>query len=110
MFTEHDEGGYKAMGEGTRIKTVAYGEKTLMVKILFDVGGVIPPHSHPHEQTGHLVSGRITLRIGDETYDVKPGDSWCIPGNTQHSADVPEPSVAVEVFSPLREEYLKYLP
>ena len=110
MLTRHDDGGYSAMSEGVEIKTVAYGEKTLMVKFRFGVGGVIPLHAHPHEQTGHLFSGRIRLQIGDEVLEVSSGDSWSIPENTQHSAEVLQPSIAVEVFSPLREEYLAYAP
>ena len=36
----------------------------------------------------------------------KPGDSWCIPGNVEHRAEVAQDSVAIEVFSPVREDYL----
>jgi len=39
-------------------------------------------------------------------FEVAPGDSWCIPGNVEHGAEILMDSVAVEVFSPVREEYL----
>jgi quercetin dioxygenase-like cupin family protein len=67
---------------------------------------VLPMHAHPHEQTGYLVSGHIALMIGDKIHDVMPGDSWCITGGVQHGAQVLQDSVAVEVFSPVREDYL----
>ena len=35
-----------------------------------------------------------------------PGDSWCIGGDVEHGAEILEDSVAVEVFSPVREDYL----
>jgi quercetin dioxygenase-like cupin family protein len=35
-----------------------------------------------------------------------PGDSWNIPMNVTHGAKVLEDSMAIEVFSPLREDYL----
>jgi len=41
-----------------------------------------------------------------KTFDAEPGDSWSIPGDVPHSANVIEDSVIVEVFSPVREEYL----
>jgi quercetin dioxygenase-like cupin family protein len=63
-------------------------------------------HSHPREQTGYLVSGKVRLFIGDETYDVGPGDSWCVLENVSHGTEFLEDSVPVEVFSPVREEYL----
>jgi len=44
--------------------------------------------------------------IADERHDVEPGDSWCIPGDVKHAAEAFEDSVGVEVFSPVREEYL----
>jgi quercetin dioxygenase-like cupin family protein len=37
-----------------------------------------------------------------------PGDSWNIPGNVSHRAEILEDSVAIEVFSPVRENYLNY--
>jgi quercetin dioxygenase-like cupin family protein len=52
------------------------------------------------------VKGRIRLSIGTEEYDVRPGDSWCIPDGVEHGARIVEDSVAVEVFSPVREDYL----
>ena len=61
---------------------------------------------HPYEQTGYLVSGHLVLTIGEDVNDVRPGDSWCIPGNVRHGAEIIEESVAVEVFSPVREDYL----
>ncbi|MGD9972574.1 MAG: cupin domain-containing protein [Desulfatirhabdiaceae bacterium] len=65
-----------------------------------------PRHTHPHEQTGYLISGRIRFTIGEDVLEAIPGDSWCIPGNMEHQADILENSVAIEVFSPVREDYL----
>jgi quercetin dioxygenase-like cupin family protein len=63
-------------------------------------------HAHPYEQTGYLVKGRIRLTIGADVHEVSPGDSWCISGGVLHGAEIIEESVAVEVFSPVREDYL----
>jgi len=46
------------------------------------------------------------LIIRDEKFEVMPGDSWCIPGDVEHDAEILEDSLAVEVFSPVREDYL----
>ena len=37
---------------------------------------------------------------------LKPGDSWCLPGDLEHSAEALEDSIIIEVFSPVREYYL----
>ena len=44
--------------------------------------------------------------IERKKFDVGPGDSWCIPGDVAHHADVIDDSIAIEVFSPVREDFL----
>ena len=106
MFQKHDENGYSVAAPGIQIKTLVYGDKTLMTEYLLARGHWLPEHSHPHEQTGYLVKGRMRLTIGREEKDIGPGDSWCILGGVEHYAEIIEDSVAVEVFSPVREDYL----
>jgi quercetin dioxygenase-like cupin family protein len=91
---------------GIRMKTLCYGERTLMTEFILERGSTLPVHSHPHEQTGYLVKGHMRLKIGEKEHEVVPGDSWCIPAGTEHGAQILEDSVAVEVFSPVRQDYL----
>jgi quercetin dioxygenase-like cupin family protein len=106
MFEKQSGEGYDTVLEGIRRKTLVYGAKTLMTEFLLEKGRVLPRHAHPHEQTGYLVKGQIRISIGADEYDVHAGDSWCVPGGVEHGAAVMEDAVAVEVFSPVREEYL----
>ena len=69
-------------------------------------GSIVPRHSHPHEQAGYLVSGQVRFSAGGGEKTCNPGDSWCIPGNEEHGAEAMQDSVLVEVFSPVRKEYL----
>lgn len=106
MFTCGSSDGYKAVLDKIQMKTLVYGEKTLMVEFRLAKGADLPAHQHPHEQTGYLVSGRIDLTIDGIVHEVYPGDSWCIPGEAAHAALAHEDSVALEVFAPVREDYL----
>ena len=106
MFYKRDTKGYKEVLPGIKLKTLAYGEKTLLTEFLLTKGTTLPQHSHFHEQIGYLVSGKLRLTISNETFDVGPGDSWCIPGDAEHGAEILEDSVVIEVFSPVREDYL----
>jgi len=106
MFCKKDSKIYREVLPGIRMKAVVYGEKTLMTEFLLKSGSVLPIHDHTHEQTGYLVSGKILLTIGEETFEVGPGDSWSIPGGLSHSAEILEDSIAIEVFSPRRDEYI----
>jgi len=46
------------------------------------------------------------LTIGGRSVEVGPGDSWCIAEGIEHGAEVGEDAVAVEVFAPVRPDYL----
>jgi quercetin dioxygenase-like cupin family protein len=109
MFTNHSPHGYTEILNGIRIKTLSYGQSTLMTEFLLQHDAQLPEHAHPNEQTGYLVSGKMRLFVGDETRELIPGDSWCIPKDIKHRAEILEDSVAIEVFSPVRDDYLKYL-
>ncbi len=106
MFYKQNSLGYRQAVQGVRMKTLVYGEQTLLTEFRLEAGHSLPRHSHVQEQTGYLVSGSIRLTIEDKTYTVGPGDSWCIPGSTEHGAEVLADSVAIEVFSPVRKDYL----
>ena len=98
--------GYRPAVPGIRIKTLTFGDRTLMVEFRMATGSALPGHAHPHEQTSYLVSGQIRLTIAGKSYEVGPGDSWTIGGDVAHAAEVLEEAVAIEVFSPVREDYL----
>jgi quercetin dioxygenase-like cupin family protein len=106
VFATAGPEGFQEAVRGVRRKTLCYGSETLTTEFHLDGGFALPVHSHPHEQTGYLVSGRLRFTIGDETRDMAPGDSWCILGDVPHGAVILEDSVAVEVFSPVREDFL----
>lgn len=93
------------MFPGVVRRTLTAGDRMMLIEVTLDRGAVVPSHSHPHEQTGYLVSGRLRLEIEGEVRDLSPGDCWMIPGGVAHQATALEPSVLVDVFSPPREEY-----
>lgn len=106
VFEKHDPQGYKTPLPGIRMKTLCYGERTLMTEFRLERDSTLPLHSHHYEQTGYLVKGHMRLTVDGRSHDVTPGDSWCIPPDAEHGAQIIEDSVAIEVFSPVREDYL----
>ncbi|HEY3421482.1 MAG TPA: cupin domain-containing protein [Methanomassiliicoccales archaeon] len=106
MFYRRCDDGYRTRAPGISRKTLTYGNHTLFTEFRLKADCLFPSHSHLQEQTGYLVSGSMRLTIGTEESMVGPGDSWNIPGNTVHGAVILEDSVAIEVFSPVREDYL----
>ena len=78
----------------------------MMTEFLLKAGSDLPIHTHPHEQTGYLVKGRLKMFIGEASFIAEPGDSWCIGEDVEHGAKALENSVAVEIFAPVRKEYI----
>ena len=87
-------------------RTLNAGERMMLIEVSMEQGAVVPWHSHPHEQVGYLISGRLLFEIGDdEKLELSPGDSWLVPSGIPHQATALQPTLLVDVFSPPREEY-----
>lgn len=110
MFSKNGECNRAAVAPGVTRATLCFGALTLMTEFRLAAGSALPPHAHPSEQTGYLVSGRLRLAVEGCAQDVEPGDSWCIPGGVEHGATALEDAVALEVFAPVREDYLPVRP
>ncbi|CAB1085266.1 hypothetical protein D1AOALGA4SA_12754 [Olavius algarvensis Delta 1 endosymbiont] len=106
MFRKKDTGESRQLMEGIQLTTLVHGEKTLMGRFNIAKGSAIPAHSHPHEQTGIMISGKVRFNVAGEITEVEAGDSWCVQGGVEHSAEALEDSTIIEVFSPVREDYL----
>lgn len=106
MFYKKTDDPYTPVAPGIERKTLVYGDNSLLTEFKLRKNSILPRHSHPQEQTGYLVAGRIRLILDTLVYECGPGDSWCIPGDMAHSAEILEDSVAIEVFSPVRKDYL----
>lgn len=109
MYGKASDNGFVDLLPGIAIKALCHGEHSTMVEFRLKKGALLPEHSHPNEQTGYLVSGGMRLYAGLAAREVGPGDSWCIPKDMLHKAEILEDTVAVEVFSPPRLDYHKYL-
>ena len=93
---------FKSIGN-KRHRTIAS-----IVEFLLQKGSSLPEHKHINEQTGYLVKGSIRLFIDGKSNVLHPGDSWTILSNVKYKAEILEDSVAIEVFYPRREDYIKY--
>jgi quercetin dioxygenase-like cupin family protein len=106
MFRKKNTAESRQLVQGVELSTLVHGEKTLMGQFKIAKGSEISMHSHPHEQTGIMISGKLRFNVAGEIFEAETGDSWCLPGGVEHSAEALEDSVVVEIFSPVREDYL----
>ena len=85
---------------------VIHGERLTLGVIELDANAVVPEHSHEHEQLGLCLTGSLVFRVGDESRELGPGETWCIPGNVPHEVEVgPHGAVVIDVFTPTRDDW-----
>jgi quercetin dioxygenase-like cupin family protein len=106
MFRKEASGDYKDLIEGVKLKNLVHGERTHLTKVNLEKGAVIPEHHHPQEQTGYLISGSLRFFSGNKETVVSAGDSWTFAGGEPHGAEALEDTVVLELFSPVRDDYL----
>lgn len=106
MFRANADAIAVEMFPGVVCRTLNSGERTTLVEITLDAGAVVPGHTHPHEQIGYVAQGRVRFDVGGEVRELSAGDSYLIPSEQPHEVTALEPSVCIDVFSPVREEFL----
>ena len=106
MISKKKDDGVVQMRKGISRQNLVNGDCSHLVKFFVEKGAVMPIHSHEEEQTGYLIKGRIIMTIDGVAHELGAGDSWSIKRHIPHSVSVIEDSVILDVFSPVRTEFL----
>ena len=97
---------WEQLGPGLSRQILGWDNQIMMVKVKFGKGAVGAPHQHFHTQTTFCHSGKFEFTIDGEKHVIEPGDGLYIAPNLLHSAVCLEPGVVLDVFSPVREDFL----
>ena len=95
------------VGEGVTRQILGFDDSILLARAAFEDGAVGYVHSHPHSQVTYVESGVFDFTIGSETQRLKSGDGTYIPPGIDHGAVCVEAGVLLDVFSPVREDFLE---
>jgi quercetin dioxygenase-like cupin family protein len=82
------------------------GQRITMAQFFFAEGGTVPRHQHENEQLTYVLEGALRFTVGDEEVTVRRGEVLHIPPDVPHGAVALEDSVDLEVFSPVRADWL----
>lgn len=93
------------MLDGVRRRTMATTDEAMLCQFELQAGSVVPSHHHMNDQVGYIISGKAEFTIGETVSILCAGDSYAIPGGIKHSVRVIETTIAIDVFSPPREDY-----
>jgi quercetin dioxygenase-like cupin family protein len=84
-----------------------WGEHMMMNIVDLDPNAVVALHSHPHEQLGFVLSGRITMTIAGVDHPLEPDECYQVPGGVEHAAIAgPEGCRVLDIFHPVRDDYV----
>ena len=105
MITYHADVAPIAALPGITRRTLATSDVLMLCEFTFAAQVRIPIHTHPHEQVGYVVYGRVEMTIDGQACILGPGDSYCAAGNIPHGALTLEPTMIIDTFTPPREDY-----
>ncbi|AOJ05835.1 cupin [Burkholderia mayonis] len=90
-------------------RQVVSGDALMMAKLFLKKGAFVGTHSHPNEQFTYILEGCLLFRYGvqlEHEAEVGPGEILHIPANVPHNALCLEDAVDLDVFTPLRADWL----
>ena len=91
---------------GIKRQVYGYDDKIMLVKAKFEKNAVGALHEHHHSQVTYVDSGVFEMTIGDEKKTIRKGDGYYVPPHVLHGCVCLEPGMLIDVFSPLREDFI----
>ncbi len=105
-FLTESEIKWEELGGGVQRKILGFDNQIMMVKVKFEKGAVGSAHQHFHTQATYCASGQFKFMIDGEESIVNAGDGVYIKPNLIHGALCLEAGILIDVFSPVREDFL----
>ena len=106
QFVDAEAIPWETVGEGVRRKILTYDDNLMMVVVAFEQGGIGAVHQHRHTQISYIQSGTFAITIADVERVLTAGDAYYIPPNVLHGAVCREAGILVDVFTPMREDFV----
>lgn len=105
-FFFHCDAQPEQVSEGATRRILAYSSGMMAVEMTFQAGAIGAIHAHSHEQLTYILSGAFSFTNGDETKEVRAGDSIRFAPDVRHGAVCVESGCLLDVFAPCREDFL----
>lgn len=92
--------------EGVERVVLVRGGSMMAVQFQFAPGTCGAVHTHPNEQVGYVVKGRLELEIDGVKSEISTGDSYYVEPNVPHGVTILEETILLDVFTPQRMDFL----
>ncbi len=106
-FFKEETKPWEEAGKGITRQFVGFNTQLMMVKVKFEKGAIGYVHDHFHSQVTYVASGEFEITIEGKAQNLKSGDGFFLMPNQKHGAECIEAGILFDVFSPVREEFLK---
>lgn len=94
------------LGGGVKRSIQSYNDDMMAVEVIFETGAVGAEHTHPHTQCSYVLSGRFSYSVEGEAVELNPGDSIVVPSGLVHGTKCLEAGVLLDIFTPMRKDFL----
>jgi quercetin dioxygenase-like cupin family protein len=81
-------------------------DRLTIARFELSCGGVVPLHSHEHEQVTTVLSGALKFVTPGAEAVVRQGESITIAPGVEHRVEVLEDAVVIDVFCPVRDDWV----
>ena len=97
---------WNVLGAGVRRQILGTTSDLMLVRVDFERGAVGAVHNHPHRQVTWVAAGRFRVQVGTEFRELTQGDCFLAHANVPHGVEALESGTLIDVFTPMREDFL----
>ncbi|HUR35070.1 MAG TPA: cupin domain-containing protein [Vicinamibacterales bacterium] len=87
-------------------RKIVTGEREMLVQVYVKRGCLVPWHAHQSEQMTYVLQGALKFLVAGEEITVREGEVIHIPSGVEHQSEALEDTFELDVFSPIRQEWL----
>jgi quercetin dioxygenase-like cupin family protein len=87
-------------------RKIVAGDREMLAQTYLKRGAQVPMHAHDSEQMTYVLQGALRFLVDGEEIIVKEGEVLHIPSGTPHQAEALEDTFELDVFSPIRADWL----
>ena len=82
------------------------GEREMLAQVYLKKGAIVPTHEHEAEQLTYVLQGALAFTVGGVTTVVREGEVLHIPSGVPHQAEALDDVFELDIFSPIRHDWL----
>jgi quercetin dioxygenase-like cupin family protein len=96
---------WEELAEGLSRKIIT-GLNVMCAQVRLEKGVLVSEHAHHNEQISYVLQGAMKFGVPGEELIVRAGQVLVIPPNIPHRVEALEPSLVLDTFSPIRQDWL----